>query len=153
MKRQMKVSLVLTLGALLLSVGFASTAYGQQQRNLVGDTGRITLGPNQVLRISGDGVDQDDVITLRFRRIEYTQGTCNGGVCKHAIASQITSAPITLAPGESASIDIPNNAFGVRGVVLSNSRDVRVTAQIIDLATGDIIAIWVPQGSPAVSKD
>ena len=153
MKRRLAVSFALTLGALLLSVSFASAARGQQRRALVADTGMITLGPNQVLRVSGVGADQDEVVALVFRRIEYAQAACSGGVCKRAVASQVTSAPVTLAPGEAASIDITSNASGVRGVVLSNSRDVRVTAQIIDLATGDVVAIWVPQGSPAVGKE
>jgi hypothetical protein len=58
-----------------------------------------------------------------------------------------------LTQGETASIDIPNNAFGVRAAVLSNSTNVRVTAQIIDQTTGAIVAIWVPQGSPVVSQE
>jgi len=148
-----RIGMRLVFCALLLSVCLAATAYGQQRKIFVVDTGMVTLGPNQILRISGDGVDQDDVITLRFRRTQYTQGPCNGGVCKHSISFQITSPPTTLTQGETASIDIPNNAFGVRAAVLSNSTDVRVTAQIIDQTTGAIVAIWVPQGSPVVSKE
>jgi len=147
-----RIGMRLVFTALLLSICLAATAYGQR-KSFVFDTGMVTLGPNQILRISGDGVDQDDVITLRFRRIQYSQGPCSGGVCKHSISSQITSPPITLTQGETATIDIPNNSFGVRGAVLSNSPDIRVTAQIIDQTTGAIVAIWVPQGSPLVSKE
>ena len=148
-----RIGIRLLFGALLLSTCLAVTGSGQQKRGFVFDTGMVTLGPNQILRISGDGVDQDDAITLRFRRIQYSQGPCNAGVCKHSISLQITSPPTTLTQGETATIDIPNNSFGVRAAVLSNSQDVRVTAQIVDQTTGAIVAIWVPQGSPVVSKE
>lgn len=147
-----RIGMRLVFSALVLSLCLAATSYGQRKMFVV-DTGMVTLGPNQILRISGDGVDQDDAIQVRFRRIQYSQGPCNGGVCKHSISFQITSPPTTLTQGETATIDIPNNAFGVRAAVLSNSPEIRVTAQIIDQTTGAIVAIWVPQGSPVISKE
>ena len=68
-----RIGMRLVFSASLLSICLAATAYGQR-KIFVFDTGMVTLGPNQILRISGDGVDQDDVITLRFRRIQYSQG-------------------------------------------------------------------------------
>jgi hypothetical protein len=154
MKRQITLSLLLKLSMLLLLVSVPSQIQGQQQVRILADTGVVTLGPSQVLRVTvaaGD-VNGDGAISVRFRRIGYTQGACNSdGVCKYALASQATSDVITLMPGEAASLDLVATTFG-RGIVLSNSRDVRVTAQIIDSATGNIIAIWVPQGSPVIGS-
>jgi hypothetical protein len=85
------------------------------------------------------------ILTVRFRRVEYMQDACNPeGVCKLTVSSQTTSAPITLMPGEAASIDFPSNSGGVRGVVMGNFigtdfRNVRVTVMLIG-PTGSIEA-------------
>src|SRR5688572_23336939 len=103
MKRNAMVVLasVMCLGLMLI---FSSAAHSQTLRPL-GDTGILPIGPNQILRISGDGVDQDDVV-VRIRRINYSQTGCApGNICKHSILSQTLSAPITLAPGEAVSLD------------------------------------------------
>jgi hypothetical protein len=156
MKHRIALSFVLNLSMLLTVLSAAPAVKAQQDgKRLIADTGVITLGLNQVLRLSaqtGDGLILGNLY-VRFRQVEYSQGACIGTVCKHVIASQSISPPIALGPGEAASIDITNNAFGVRGMVLSNSQDVRVTATVVDTVTGKIIAIWVPQGSPAVGKD
>jgi hypothetical protein len=157
MKHRIALSFVLNLIMLLLVLSAGSAAKAQQEgKRLIADTGVITLGPNQVLRLSaqtGDGQILGNLLYIRFRQVGYSQGACIGTVCKHVIASQSISPPIALGPGEAASIDITNSAFGVRGMVLSNSQDVRVTATVVDTETGKIVAIWVPQGSPAVGKD
>jgi hypothetical protein len=59
----------------------------------------------------------------------------------YRVASPDTSAPITLASGEAASIDIPNTGSPVRGVVLSNSRTAKVVAIVFDTSTQRIVAI------------
>jgi hypothetical protein len=157
MKHSATLSFVLTLIVLLSMVSPVPTAKAQQEgKRLIADTGIITLGPNQILRLSaqtGDGQILGNLLYVRFRRLEYSQGACTGTVCKHVITSQSVSSPIPLGPGEAASIDITNNAFGVRGMVLSSSQDVRVSAMIVDTETGKIVAIWVPQGSPAIGKE
>jgi hypothetical protein len=85
------------------------------------------------------------ILTVRFRRTEYMQDACNpDGVCKLTVSSQTTSTPITLMPGEAASIDFPSNPGGVRGVVMGNFigtdfRNVRVTVMLIG-PTGNIEA-------------
>jgi hypothetical protein len=151
LKRKITLSLVLVL--LSLS-GLAPAARGRQQRTKAAfDTGVVSLGPNQILRLTVNGQGGNDAVTVGFRRMSYAQGTCSGGVCRLSLHDEEQSPVLTLSPGEAASFDIPGTAFGVRGVVLSGSQNVRVTAQIIDTATGDVIAIWVPQGSPAVGKD
>ena len=154
MKRRTSLALMLALNVLLSTAGSPLTAQGQQRVRLLADTGVVTLGPNQALRVTvaaGD-VNGDDAVSVLFRRMSYTQGACNGGVCKYALTSQTTSGPVTLMPGEAASAELVATTYG-RGVVLGNSRDVRVTAQIIDTTTGDVISIWVPQGSPAVGRE
>lgn len=164
MKRQIILSIVLTLGVLLSLAKFGPTTQGQepqqrqpqqqpqQPRIPVADTGILTLSPHQMLRltVTGDWDGDGDVSAaeLSFRRLEYAQVSSNDGVRKTALASQTTSDSITLAPGEDASFDIPNTAFGVRGVVLSNRPDVRVTAQIINSRTDEVLAFSSFDGSP-----
>jgi len=65
-----------------------------------------------------------------------------------------SSGPLTIAQGEAASYRVSTiaGAQSVRVLLLSNNRDVRVTAQVINQTTGEIVAIWVPQGSPVVAK-
>jgi hypothetical protein len=151
MTRKSILTLVLALLPLLV---FAPAARGQQQRPKVAfETGVVTLGPNQVLRVTVNGQGGNDALALGFRRMGYSQGACGGGVCRLSLDDGGQLTTLTLAPGEAASFDIPNAAFGVRGVVLTGNPNVRVTAQIIDTATGDVIAIWVPQGSPFVGKE
>ena len=151
MTPRMTLSLVLTLSA-LLSLGSAiPTAKAQQDgRNVVHDTGIVVLGPNRVVRMTATGEGKllgNVLLGVRFRRMGYSQGACNGGVCKYNLASQDTSDPVTLASGEGASIDIPSSFLGgvfvaVRGVVLSNNENVRVIFQIINTSTGAVESVW-----------
>jgi hypothetical protein len=150
MNRKSILTLVLALLPLLV---FAPTARGQQQKPKAAfDTGVVTLAPNQILRITVNGQGGNDAVTVGFRRMTYSQGTCAGGVCRLSLNDEDRFPVLTLQPGEAASFDIPHTAFGVRGVVLTGGQNVRVTAQIIDTVTGEVIAIWVPQGSPFVGK-
>ena len=147
MKRRITLSIALTLSVVLLSLMSSDqAAKAQQGRRVVGDTGIITIGPNQVLRLTADfdlDGDVDGADFLVFKRIEYSQGACGGsGVCKLAVASQTTSNPIALTPGEAALYDIPegtSNTVGVRGVVLSNRRKVRVTGIVFDTSTWRVV--------------
>ena len=142
MKRKIILSIALILSVILVSmISSDSTTLAQQPQRFTADTGVVTLGPNQVLRVTvatGD-LNGDDTASVRLRWIEYTQGVCNsGGVCKHAVASQTTTNPITLMPGEAASLDLVATTFG-RGIVLSR-RDVRATAAIINTLTGETVS-------------
>jgi len=150
MNRKSTLTLVLALLPLLV---FAPAARGRQQRPKAAfDTGVVTLGPNQILRITVNGPGGSDALTVGFRRMSYSQGACDGGVCRLSLNDGGQLTALTLDPGGAASFDISRTAFGVRGVVLSGSQDVRVTAQIVDDA-GHVVAIWVPQGSPVVAKE
>ena len=141
-ERTIKRLLLLALaGGVLLSLG-SLTATAQKdapaKKSVMADTGIVALGSGEVLRVSIDWGDGGAQAVVRFRWIEYSQGACNGGVCTLAMSSQTTSGPLTLMPGEGASMDIGATAFGVRGVVFSNRPDVTVTAQTINTSTGEV---------------
>ncbi len=143
MKFRKTLSIAIVLSIVLVSLMSSdSTAKAQNRIKAVADTGMVTLGPNQVLRLSVVSVDGElggGIYGIRFRQVSYTQGICNGdGVCKQSVASQSTSDPMTLMPGEAATFDIPNTAFGVRGIVETNRRNVRVLAIVFDTSTQTI---------------
>jgi len=71
------------------------------------------------------------------------QAGCSGGACKETVVSQSTSAPVTLMPGEAASIDIANYSWGIRAIVLSDNPNVQVNAMIVDKTTNNIICVLV----------
>jgi len=135
-----RIFIALAAGILLSLASFAVTAQkdAPARKNVMADTGIASLGPGQVLRVAIDWGDGSGQAVIRFRRIEYSQGACNGGVCTLSMSSQTTSPPLTLMPGEGASMDIGNTALGVRGVVFSNRPDVTVTAQIINTSNGEV---------------
>ena len=105
------------------------------------DTGIVSLGPNQVLRLTAteDG-DSDGADFLLFRRMEYGQESCSSdGVCKLVVTSQAATNAIRLRPGAAVfySTNPGGGLFGVRIVALSNRRSVRATATIINTITGE----------------
>lgn len=142
MKRKITLSILTALVLCIVLVSLTSSdsrVEAQNQIRIVADTGMIKLGPNQVLRvIMKDGSNNMTLENYAFRRIEYTQDDCNGGVCRHTISSQSQTAPITLALGEALSFNVGPDVQGngVRAAVLSNSRNVLVTAAIINTLTG-----------------
>jgi hypothetical protein len=78
------------------------------------------------------------------------QGACTSSVCKYALTSQVTTASVTLARGAAASLEIPNNAQGVRGQVLSDGNELRVVAHLSDglsntLIVGEILSRPAPR--------
>ena len=144
MKRRITLSIALALSVVLVSLmSSASTAKAQPPQRFVADTGVVTLGPNQKLRLSVGGQSGNNTITVRFRRLGYSQ-MCQGPICKLTVASQTTSDPITLAPNEAGFFDIFTEISldSVRGIVVSNSRNVRVNAMIIDTTTGEVVAFF-----------
>ena len=151
MKRRITLSIVLVLSVVLLSSASSDStvqAQQQQRQRFTADTGVVTLGPNQMLRLTINGGAGNDAITVRLRRMEYSQNACSGGVCKLAVASQSTSAPVTLMPGEAASFEIdpaPNGELqrAVRGVILGRglTKDLTGTLLIIDKTTGQVNSI------------
>ena len=150
MKRKIALStaLVLSLAALLL-VKSDSTVHAEQPQKFVSDTGVITLSSNQSLIItvvrSSTSEDEGPPIqhVLQFRRMTYGDDVCSGGVCKQTVASVTNSGPIPLMPGQAASFQIGPDVHGndVRGLILSNSRDVRVNTIVFDTSTQRVVSI------------
>ena len=145
MKRRITLSIALAVSVLVSLVSLSATAQGQQQRRFFAyDTGVFSAGTGQILRLTVAGGSGNDTIAVRFRRMRYTAEGCNSeGVCRHTLAADDLTEPVTLnCPLWScaASIDIPGDGNGVRVVAVTNSRNARVTAQIID-STGQVTSI------------
>jgi hypothetical protein len=143
MKRQTTISLILGMSMLLSLLSLPSTTSAQAGRRPVADTGVVSLGPNQVLRVTGDW-NGDGSDTIQFRQLSYATVGCSDGVCKHMVASQSTSAPVMLMPGEAASLELLSYGWGVRAVVYSEHPNVHVNATIVDTTTGNIIGVLMP---------
>jgi len=142
MKRRITLSITLGLSIVLtLLMSSDSTVNAQNQMRYVADTSMITLGPDQTLRLTAASTGGNH--TVAFRRIQYEQSACNGAVCKHTVSSQTTSPPIALEPNETATFDIPSSTSGVRGVVISNSRNVKVTGIVFDTSTWRVVDTFV----------
>ena len=136
MKRSIALAVALAVsGILLLLASSDSVSQTQQRRLFHWDTGVVSLGPNQVLRITGDWNGDGDT-TVGFREIKYGQSACNGTICKLVTISTTTSGPHTLVAGEAISLELVATTYG-RGIVTSNRRDMRVTASIINTTTGE----------------
>ena len=143
MKRGITLSIALVLGAALMSlISSAATVEAKKEKTFSADTGIITLGPNQMLRIVTDNKDPDAEYIVSFKQMSY-RGTASGGGSRHNLVSQTTSDTVTVAPGEGFSIAIGTSESVVRAVVTSNSEGVQVTGQIIDTTTGNIIAVLI----------
>ena len=146
MKRRITLSIALVLSIVLVSLMSSdSTVKAQPPERFSFDTGNIPLGPHQELRVTvaaGD-VNGDDPISVGFRRMEYMQTTCSSGVCKYTVSSQTTTNPIRLMPSEAAIFlaggNDSNNIVVVRGMVLSNSRKVKVTMIVFDTETKRVV--------------
>jgi hypothetical protein len=82
MNRQMRNTIAIALSVLLSLMTFVSTTRAQPPERYFYDTGVVSLGPNQVLRVTitwGDGTQG----MVRFGRTIYAPGPCNpDGVCK-----------------------------------------------------------------------
>ena len=136
MKRNNLLIVALAVSVMLLSLAsFDSVSQAQQRKLFQWDTGVVPLGPNQVLRLSGDWNGDGDT-TVGFREIKYGQSTCNGSVCKLVIIGTTSSGPHNVASGEGISLELVATTYG-RGIVTSNRRDVTVTASIINTTTGE----------------
>ena len=141
MRRRIILSMTLALSLGLVSLMKSDSTLAQ--RPFMADTGVVALGADQELRVTTVGyIDLNDLY-IRVNRQFFTQDVCNGGVCKLVVASQTTSDPIMLTPGEALSVAVdPSdpNVIYVRAVVMSNSRNVKVNAEIVDDA-GHVVAL------------
>jgi hypothetical protein len=139
MKRRIILSIALIASVVAL-IKFNPAVSAEPPQKFVWDSGIVTLGNNQILRVvSVDGELGGGLYGEVIRRFEYQQTTCETGSCKYAVASQTTTPPLTIAPNEAVSIDTPPG--GTRRIaVLTNNRNVRVNASIIDAVTGEVVS-------------
>src|SRR2546429_9805779 len=149
MKRR-TMSLLLSLSLLVSLICLPLSAQGQPGRRLRGDTGVITLGMGQVLRITVNGRDGNDTFRVRFAWMKYMPSGCNtDGVCRHTVQSQGVTAPVNIGANEAASYDVQGTGGGVRVSVFVAAGDVNGDAQIINTATGEgtsPVVVWVVGG-------
>ena len=140
MKRSIASAITLAVSVILLLLVSSDSSTQAQLRGKLfhWDTGVVALGPNQVLRLTGDWNGDGDT-TVGFREMKYGQGACNGPVCKLVIISSTTSGPLTVPAGEGISLDLVATTYG-RGIVTSNRGDVQMTASIINTLTGETVS-------------
>lgn len=143
MKRSIALTIALAVSVISLSL-LSSDSTARAQKQMFGGcsgntTGVVTLGANQILRITVVNRGKADS-KVRFGRMEYSQGTCNGSVCKHSLIEEVGMPVVTLAPGEAASVDIANTSFGVGGTAYLDYFEDFVVAQIIDGTTGAVVS-------------
>ena len=148
MKRGITLSIALALSVLASLVSLPATTDAQQRQRFRVDSGVLTPGVGQILRITVVGTGGNDAIAVRFRRTRYMPVGCNtDGVCRHSEDTVTVTAPLPIN-NEAAVMDVPGDGNGVRIMAeWGSTREVRVIAQIIDVATGKVIAITVPNES------
>ncbi len=144
MKRKITLFIALTLSIVwVLLTSSDSRVEAQNQLRIALDTGMVTLGPNQILRITAVNRSRQPS-TIRFRSSQYSQGVCLDGVCKHTVISVNTSPSITLTPGESISTDIVNTSSAVRTVAAPDGVDYdnwTFFMAIVNSVTGEVEAV------------
>jgi hypothetical protein len=141
MKRIIILSIALSLFIGLLAL-MSSDSTVKAETLYRADTGMVTLGPNQFLRltVANTATQRSRVTSLTVTfSTQVTFASCNSeGVCTHTVTTQTTTAPVTLSTGQAASFDIipPAGASAVRGIVMGNSPNAQVNELIIDGSTG-----------------
>src|SRR5258708_17749661 len=108
-----RIFVALAVGIVLSLASFTATAQKDAplRKSVMADTGIVSLGQGQVLRVTLDWGDGSAEAVVRFRRIEYSQGICNGGLCPLALSSQTTSAPLRPMPAKAPSMTLISPAF------------------------------------------
>src|SRR6185295_17082771 len=95
-----RIAIAMALIILLSVATLAPTISAQQRHRFRADTGLVTLGMGQILRItlSSEAFEDQNVIRPRFVWMRYGPMTCNtDGVCRQTIQSQGTTAPVPVS--------------------------------------------------------
>ena len=150
MKRKIILSIAIVVSlTIILLTSSDSRVEAQNQVRIIADTGVITLGPNQILRITVNSRQGNDTIKLRFRKQEYIETVTAGGIRKLVLSSQDTSDFITMAPGEAVSYNINELGLGRElgcGVYSDTTQNIHVNLHIINTVTGalemEILRDW-----------
>jgi hypothetical protein len=147
MTRSTRWPIAIVLAVSLMLITFPATTRAAPPQRYVFNTGAVKLGPNQVLRITidwGDGTAGQ----VRFGRTTYVQGPCNSdGVCK-LTGSNTFTGPTTLGIGEVASCDVLAAGTYGRGIVVTTSQKVQVSAAIVNATSGAtevLIGLLLPE--------
>lgn len=136
MKRKIILSVALVMSIILVSLTVSdSTVSAEPPQRFTFDTGLVTLGENQTLRVvSVDGELGGGLYGIVTKRFEYQQTGCEAGICKLAVASQTTSPLIKFAQNEASSIETPSG--GTRRItIVTDNRKLRVNAIVFDTST------------------
>ena len=97
MNYRIKVSIALTLIILLSAAMLVPTTSAQQRKRFRADTGVVTLGLGQILRItiSSEGFEDQTNIGPRFVWMKYGSMVCNTeGVCRQMVQSHGATTPV-----------------------------------------------------------
>jgi hypothetical protein len=143
MKRKAIGSLLLSSIFLVSMSVLPARSHAQPRARFRADTGVVTLGLGQVLRItiSSEGFEDGNPVRVRFAWMKYMLASCNTeGVCRHTIQSQGVTAPVNVPPNEAASFDVQGTGGGVRVGVFVATGDVTGDAVIINTATGEVVS-------------
>jgi hypothetical protein len=139
--------IAVALAVSLTLINLVATMRAAPSQRYVFNTGVVKLGPNQVLRIIidwGDGTAGQ----VRFGRTTYVQGPCNSdGVCK-LTGSNTFTGPTTIGIGDVASCDVLAAGTYGRGIVVTTSQKVHVSAAIVNATTGAtevLIGLLLPE--------
>lgn len=147
-----RITLSITMAICLLAsmLCLPGSARAQQSRKLRADTGVVTLGTNQVLRITVNGQSGNDTILVQFAWTKYAPAGCNNdGVCRHTVQSQGVTTPVTINGAEAASFDMQGTGGDVRLSVRVKGTGVNGDEQLINTVTGEThsnVVIWFVEG-------
>ena len=144
MKRRITFSLALTLSLLVSLVSLPATTKAAPPR-FRADSGVVTLGATQILRLTIAGDAGNDTLKVRLRWMQYGVQGCSGmaPVCRHMVVAQGATPVETLTPDDALSFDVQGNGSGVRALVESNSTNTRVLAVVFDTSTQRIISMVI----------
>jgi hypothetical protein len=143
MRAGTRVLIALTVIILLSVATLTPTISAQQRHRFRADTGVVTLGMGQVLRItlSSEAFESNNVIKPRFVWMRYGPMNCNTeGVCRQLVQSQGMTTPLNINQNEAASFDMQGTGGGVRVSVFVAAGDVNGDALIINSATGEVVS-------------
>lgn len=139
----MKRRIVLSIAMFLVIASFAmssSDATVSAARNSLTrfDTGVITLGADQLLRINVNGSAGNDTINVQTTRQVYGQPVCNAGVCQSFLIIVEALPVMTVESSEMLTFNVvpTTSSGGVRALVTANDPFADVTAHVVDANTG-----------------
>jgi len=139
-------ALMFTVAVMALMRSDSSTR-AQNQNRFVYDTGLVTLGPGQTMKVSFSANGDSGQLLVSLG--SYVSGTCSpDNICRHNLASETSHGPVSLMNHEAVTIDVPMapGASGVRVMTRTNIKNVTVTVSILD-ALGNIVS-YCDKSSP-----